>query len=304
MSNSYKNTCNKSYWSNFLGRRLTIDEKFILDDVITEKIQNDKLLNLSKHASKFGLYVNELTEMYGNCLFESLKYVGFYDDETELRRGIALLMLMVADVNLHEMFECSEILGSTPREIFNLTNEIEYVYCKKAEKLYKYTYETMCKDIYGKYSWNRLHTELILRVMACVFNLEFKIFHNAKTPENPNYITILKPTSSIPIFKTINLGLIGEFHYVPLVEMETPDKILKYRCSSNTFHKWARKMADEKERKDEDMLMKWEREWEKKEIEDGPEYNKKKSSNIHFFEKTFSNMDISENDIKNLMCFN
>jgi len=241
----YKRCVDVKYWEEYLNRKLTVDEKLMLKDVQIERTENIKLELIHNLAIQNGLYVGHLTDMDGNCLFESLKYIGLYDDADDLRKGIAFLLLLLENVDMEKEFNCKNILHSSPKTAFELTNEVKYVHCAKTSMLYKYTYQTMCHDLYGDHSWNRLNMEVILRIIAIVFNLGFRIFHTT------NYISEIIPESDKEV-TIINLGLMGEFHYVPLFpipnNLETPPKCAKFRSSLKAFHLWARLMARNLER--------------------------------------------------------
>jgi hypothetical protein len=235
----YQRCTNIKYWKDYLDRDLTTGEIILLKDVHIERKENMKLQAIHNLAIKDGLYIGHLTDMDGNCLFESLKYIGVYDNADDLRKGIAFLLLLLENVDMEKEFNCKNILYATPKITFECTNEIKYVHCKQTNMLYKYTYQTMCHDLYGDCSWNRLNTEVILRIIAIVFNFGFRIYHTT------DYISEIIPESTEnPTI--INLGLMGEFHYIPLINI--PDnadipECPKFRNSFKEFHYWARRMA-------------------------------------------------------------
>ena len=237
----YKRCVSIKYWKEYLNRDLTLEERIIIKDVYIEKKENIKLESIHNLAIKNGLYIGHLTDMDGNCLFESLKYIGIHDNADDLRKGIAFLLLLLENMDMEKEFNCKNVLHSSPKTAFELTNDIKYVHCKKTNMLYQYTYQTMCNDLYGNSSWNRLNTEVILRVIAIVFNFGFRIFHTT------DYISEIIP-ESVKEPTIINLGLMGEFHYVPLFpvldSMESQPKCPKFRSSFKAFHSWARRMAE------------------------------------------------------------
>lgn len=235
----YKSTLSVKYWHWFLERKLTQKEHFYLYDAKIEKQDNVMLRKIYSKAMEENLYISELTSMDGNCLFESLVHTGFHEDPDTLRQTTALLMTTFADVDLEKEFGDTEIIHSSPREIFGLMNEVDFVYCRKQEKLYKYTYDTMCRDIYGERNWNRVPTELILRVLAITTRTRIRIFHCN------GHITDINPKNAKT---TINLGLMGECHYVPLVStkhaVDNDDiKCPQFNDARRQFHRWAQKMC-------------------------------------------------------------
>ena len=236
----YRRCINIKYWQNYLDRNLTTREIILIKDVGIEIKENAKLGVIHNMAVKNGLYIEHLTDMDGNCLFESLKYIGIFDDADDLRKGVAFLLLLLENVDMEKEFKCKNILHTTPKIAFECTNDIKYVHCKQHNMLYQYTYQTMCNDLYGDSSWNRLNTEVVLRILAIVFNLGFRIYHTT------DYISEIIPESSEnPTI--VNLGLMGEFHYIPLVpipgNLDDIPECPKFRNSFKAFHYWARKMA-------------------------------------------------------------
>lgn len=242
----YKSTLSEEYWSKYLERDLLFKEKLILYDAKLEIRENKKLKKIHNNAKKKGLYIKELTEMNGNCLFESLCIIGLCDDIDTLKKATAVIAAIVEDVDLEtelgldlsKVFKIDGLSGMTPRKFFNLTNDIPYVYCRTRDMLYMYTYQTMCRDIYNCKCWYRINTELILRILAIVLQIRFRIFHTT------DYISEISHPE--PNF-TFNLGLMGEFHYVPLAYHECENDINKpcpkYKNSKRFFHKWASKMS-------------------------------------------------------------
>jgi hypothetical protein len=230
----YKNTVNKEYWTNYLGRELTRNEHILLCNTKSEKLINLKINSINEIAKKSGLCVSMLTNMHGNCIFESLQYFNMCDDIDQLRKGLALIML--AFKNKKNFIPNQELsLG----ELFGFYNDVEYVFCKSKQKLYKYNFDAMCIDLATDCSWTRLNTELIFTIMSIVLNLKFMIFH-----DNGHITTIC--TEENVCTKTIYMGLIDEVHYFPLDKISegTPQTCPNYKHSLKLFHKWARHMSD------------------------------------------------------------
>lgn len=296
----YERRSSLSYWRKYLERDLNIEEKLILKDIKIEKKENEKLKKIHEVAIQNGLYINHLTMMDGNCLFESLKYIGVHDSAVELRKGIAFLLSALEHVDLEAEFECSGVLHSSPHTAFNLTNEVSYVHCSKTDKLYRYTYQTMCRDLYGDSTWNRLNTEVVLRILAIVFNYEFRIIHTT------GHISTIKPQSKYPT-TVINLGLMGEFHYVPVVpippEMKETPECPKFRESVKAFHRWARSMAFSLGRYIDDGVDEGDRQAEEiynKELKAVTELSLK---DIHKDQTNFSSMNMTDMDMSNFVSF-
>lgn len=232
----YENTINEEYWEKYLNREITRTEKLLFMSVKSEKYMNATIRNMNNEVAKIGLYIPMLTNLHGNCIFESLQYFKLCDDIDELRKGIALIMLIFKN---KKFFIPEQEL--TLNELFTFRNDIEFVICKKTLKLYTYNFDAMCVDLATDSSWTRLNTELIFTVMAIVLNLKFKIIHN-----NGHCTTICINENSDT--KTLHLALINEVHYFPLdvddgdnSEEECP----QYSTALNSFHNWARNMAIE-----------------------------------------------------------
>ena len=224
----YEKTINRQYWQNFLDRNLTEEEKYLIESINDEKRINHKIEMLNQAASNQGLYIPMLTRMRGNCLFECFQYHNVLDDIMEFRRGLSKLMFSFRDF---PNFIPGQSL--TLKELFDCQNEIEYVYCKKTHKLYKYNYDIMCRDIACNYSWTRLPTQLLLTVISFVFNLKIRILYDN------SYITEICTNDDSDI---INIGLLGELHYVPLEikrGLQREDILPKYTDALKEFHQWA-----------------------------------------------------------------
>lgn len=239
----YKRTVDPKYWQEYLSRKLTNEEKYILSAVKKEQEMNNEIQKLYEIGKNDGLYIPELSALDGNCLFDSLRILGLYEDSKLFRVGLAQLMLILKNVpNFLPGF--SEPLG----EIFPNFTEIERVRCSKTGKVYRYNYDAMCVDLSKDTNWTRLNTELIMRLLCVLLNLNIKIYHVnghiTNTNENPNEQTL-----------TINLGQIGNsaqktdngYHYIPLKlhtnESEEFPKCVTYKEDLAEYHKWARTMA-------------------------------------------------------------
>jgi hypothetical protein len=227
----FPKTLNRDLWESYLDRQLTTEEIFIINDVKMEKMFNDKMEKLYENAKPLDLYIPVLTNLHGNCLFESLEYYKLCDDHDEFRKSLANLMYMVKD--------CKSFMPNQDRslkDMFSDTNEIEMVFCRNDEHVYKYTYDVMCQDFSSEFSWTRLPTQLIMMVISYVFDVELVILSNSST-----YIHRINQSTK-PNPTQIYLGHIGESHYVPLDKKRGhPDeeKCLKYNNSKVRFYKWA-----------------------------------------------------------------
>lgn len=244
---NYKLTINDEYWANQLrsiGKRLTKKEKKLLRSVKYEKQDNEAMARIQAKAITNGLYIPRLTELVGDCMFESIEHSGFCADREEFRKSIAILFFLFGDCKVISAYE------EPLKEVFAFFNEIEHVYCHDTNLLFKYTYYTMCSDMFTSGSWSRLPTELVMTVISVFFKVRFHIYHDNGHIDKICDIEVDKEISLEDRESNIYLALIGENHYVPLVHI--PDgmnvtetlKCPKYDVQLKKFHRWAREKAD------------------------------------------------------------
>lgn len=232
----YERTSNHEYWRQYLGRQLTDEEVSIIESAKDEKRCNNSVSVIHQCAQSHGWYIPMLTEFDGNCFFESLRYHNICDNIKNFRYGLSVLMMMFSD---RPNFIPGQEL--TLKQMFQNTNEIEYVYCRQHNEVYKYNYDVMCIDLAINCSWSRLNTEMILIVLSHVLNLKFLILH-----ENNHVSEICIHNNENT--KNVYLALLSEVHYLPL-DLKTgtgdPDEEIcpKYRDAHNIFHDWASNMA-------------------------------------------------------------
>lgn len=224
-------TLNENKWIQYLGRLLTKEESSLLERCKSEMYMNKLLSGLYSQASKKSLCVGALTEADGNCLFHSLVFHKLGNNATDLRRYISVLMFVFQKKenlfpNMKESLE----------ELFNNINEIETVARNDGLEC-KYTYEVMCKDLSNEYTWSRLPTELIITLISFIFRVEIIIITNMNDYEQK--INAYQG-SDIGYLETIYLGLVDEFHYVPLIKITNPEdyKQLYYREAQLRFQMW------------------------------------------------------------------
>lgn len=232
----YPRSAKVARWVSYLGRNLTYEECSLLDAVSDEIQYNKELEKLYNIAANKGLWIPELTRRNGNCLFESLYILGVCENQDVFRKYLAYMMYLFRDHK--NLFGYDD--PRTLREMFNDTNEVEYVLCTNEFVVYKYTYETMCQDFASGFSWTRLPTQLIIQFISSLMNIQFEIFSNTS-----NYVNVLNanPAGSNPYI--IYLGHLGENHYVPLeIRVGHPEEndCPKYANALRNFYKWAEMM--------------------------------------------------------------
>ena len=230
-----KNTIEE--WEKYVDRNLTKSEKKLIQNYNTECYYNQHLEYLHDVCNTKGLYVYRLTVPDGNCMFESLVELGYGESIRGLRQFISFIMYHASDIK-HFFADKDESL----RELFNVYNEVQHVFCEEEQKIYEYTYEVMCYDLASDNSWNNLPTELILLVISKIFDIEIVILNNQSDWEHticygePNF--------------TIYLGHLDELHYVPLdILSEEHHPRIYYDEYNEVFQQWCGKIKNEVQNK-------------------------------------------------------
>lgn len=230
----YPRSVKKNVWENYLGRKLELQELKLLKSVANENELNLDIKKLSHCANENNLYIYKLTDLDGDCLFESLKCYDLFDDLYEFKKMLSTIMIMCKnDKNLTPNKEF------TLSEIFSLTNGISTVYCKYTDKFYKYNFDAMCLDLMGASSWSRINTELLLTILSSLLNLKIIILHENK------HITKIE-TNVNENTMNVYIGLLSEYHYVPLKEITDSQHnyiVPRFTKYTKMIHEWGRQMA-------------------------------------------------------------
>lgn len=222
-------------WEKYIGRKLKTDEKSFLHDYKLELKMNACIKILHKRAQEKQLYIPYLTQLDGNCMFESLQYYNFFNNIEDFRKNIATMFLLYRDKKY--LFKNQE---NTLEELFYFTNEIESVMDPKTYKIYKYTYDMMCIDLWNNKNWSRLPTQLIMMIISYFYDIKFIIIN-----DDNDYETIIYCGNDENICLNIYLGHITESHYVPLAECKNENKkyVAKYHDEAKLeLYKWIIKM--------------------------------------------------------------
>ena len=208
----YKRSVDPIYWQSYLSRKLTNDEKHLLFSTKQEQQLNDEILKIYNVAKNDGLYIPELTELDGNCLFESLRILNLYNDSQLFRIGFAQLLLILK--NVHGVLPgFSESLD----EIYQNFRDCNYVICSKTKKAYYYNYDAMCVDLAKNSTWTRFNTELLMRILCAILNINIIIYHhNGHITNINNHIN--EDTINIYLGQTGDATQKNDsgFHYIPL----------------------------------------------------------------------------------------
>jgi hypothetical protein len=240
-----KNEFDVKFWIKQLGRRLEKYEYNIVNNALCEKEMNDSILDIAEYIKKDGLYIPNLSSDDGNCLFYSLCYLGLASDVDILKKGIVNLMIFFK--NLKKFIPGQEL---SLEELFGFYNDIEFVYCKNNQKLYKYNYDTMCMDFLSKKGWKRINTELLLTIMSIALNIKFNIYHDN------GHITKICPDERDNT-QNIYLAQIGECHYIPLkkIEEKVNIEIPLYDEDIKKFIFWKKIIELENTEDEENMIL-------------------------------------------------
>jgi hypothetical protein len=234
-------------WSKYLGRKLFLEEFKLLESLKTEIILNKMIYNLYKIIDENNknednrLYIPLLTQADGNCLFESLVYYNIGNDINSLKISISYFMYQLQNVKLPGQEE-------TLKEKFFtfFCDDIDYVIDNSDKKIYKYSYNVMCKDLCCKDSWKRIPTNLILILISWLFNCKIIIIS-----DNTNYKNIINVYENINLnieLKEIYLGKLGgEFHYIPLDILSDNENIIKLKHDKikKIFLEWAEEVSED-----------------------------------------------------------
>jgi hypothetical protein len=271
----FPRTINMFQWTKYLNRELTIEEKHLFNTVRMEKMLNMQLEKINENINKKNLEISYLTPLDGNCLFESLSYLGVGNNSDELRKAVCYLMVIFKD---YKNFFPDQ--AETISELFQVFNEIEYVHCRQDSRIYKYSFEVMCQDLYEACNWTRLPTQLILMFISKIFNLNIIIIQENGFEHN----IFVGDKEAIPIY----LAHLSESHYLPIDKIKDNLKELEYDNCKNNFIKWASKQAFMKQREEE--IEKEEIEKEEIEKEEIEKSNKPK----------FTELDVNEDALKRL----
>jgi hypothetical protein len=233
------------YWELFLNRKLKEKEQRIIHDYLLENDINSQIKSLHFNLVLNGTFtIPKLTKNNGNCLFESLSYLG-YGKSSEIRKNIAALLLSVK--NNYDFFPNKNIC---PEEMFTNCNDVELVKDEISNKVYEYDFDAMVVDLYSNHSWARLPMELILMTISRIFEINIKIFSNKS-----EYINTVSVWDASDDIETVYLGHLNEEHYVPVIKISediTKDSFLMdeftkcypiYTSAKKNYHKWGKNMA-------------------------------------------------------------
>lgn len=246
----YPTILDPDLWESFLNRSLKKTERKIIHNLLLESDTNLQIKSLYHNLIKNGHYsIPKLTKNNGNCIWESLYYLG-YGTPIEIRKNIASLLLLVK--NDFNFFPNRDIC---PEELFINCNDIELVKDKDNNLVYEYDYNMMVMDLYTSHSWTRLPMELILMTISRVYEIEIKIFSNKSSHINTVSVWDIDDIDNINNIDTIYLGHIDEEHYIPVIKIDNNlvhNPILlneltkfypRYISAKKEYHNWGYEMT-------------------------------------------------------------
>ncbi len=271
----FPRTINVFQWCQYLNRELTGQEKLLFHNVKMEKMMNMQLEQLSEKLKEKGMEISMITELDGNCLFNSLSSLGIGKDSDELRKGISYLMTIFKDYK--NFFPDQQ---ESLQELFVNFNEIELVHCKEDHRFYKYTYDIMCQDLNNTCNWTRLPTQLILMFISKLFNINISVIHDNGFESN-----IFMGNSDA---FTIYLAQLSESHYLPVDKIGEEPRNLSYDNSKTVFLQWAHRQAIMKKVRENQSQQ------EKKEQVEQKSESKVTFKEVEFTEETIKNMTESK----------
>jgi hypothetical protein len=224
-------------WENALERKLTKFEKKILKNADVEIYMNNCIKDLINNLKNDNLYIPKLSITNGNCFYDSVSYHLDNIKIKELKSIISDFLKTNKDTkNLFHNYELSL------NEMFEIQNEIEEYHDKTNDTIQKYTYDNMCIDIENNYSWKRTPMEIILLCISYIFNAKIIICHNNGYVHD--ICSINNPT------KFIYIGLLNEFHYIPLeIKKENDpediaDYIIIYNDDIDKYNNWRKQQKE------------------------------------------------------------
>jgi hypothetical protein len=228
-------TPNNKKWEIYLERKLTPKEKALFRKAQNEISINKDIMNLVINLKNDKLYIPELSVSDGNCLYESLNYHIKEKDLLNIRKSVANFMRLFK--NQKNIFTNNEY---SLYELFIFQNEIQYILDKKTDILYNYTFDVMCSDLECDGSWERLPIELILMCVSYLYDVKITICHDNGFMHNI--------TNTNNTHKEIYIGLLGEFHYIPLEIKKNgdshyiTDNVIVYNKYIDKFHEWKKNL--------------------------------------------------------------
>ena len=215
------------YWEKNLGRNISKDENKIIMQAKHENEINECVGNIYTTAQQNNMHIPFLTELDGNCIFECLKYHKICNNISDFRCGLAYLLITLK--NKKYFIPTRE---DSLEEIFDMTNDINIVFCKKDKKIYNYNFHAMCVDLANNGSWRRIQMDLVINCIAILTNIHIHIIHNN------GHISKINPVTNNDTL-TIYIGMIGEYHYIPICNntdehVECP----QFKSDRNKFNDW------------------------------------------------------------------
>ena len=129
----YPKSTNIKKWEQYLERKLDITEKRLLHNASQEVQLNKCIYNLIKNIKNKNLYIPTLSVSDGNCLYDSICYKLKDNTPIDIRNIISSFMKLYK--KYPDVFPSQNM---TLEDMFACQNDIDYIYDKNTNKLYKY----------------------------------------------------------------------------------------------------------------------------------------------------------------------
>jgi len=184
-------------------------------------------------------------------MFDSLLTQGIGKSIQQLRNSISFILFQFKDVKgfipgqaemtLEEIFTTFALPETlmTLRE-YDIDKGGVYLYNFNKQKLYRYTYDLLCRLVATEGYWDIIPANMILLVLSRMYNVEFNIVRH----DENNVITFsaYEGVKEPPELRKVWLGHIFENHYLPFEDIP-PEveslKIKKYLDYHVRFKAWA-----------------------------------------------------------------
>lgn len=195
-----------------------------------------------ENCNKHNYEISHVTNMNGDCFFECLVHNNICLNVQNARKMTSYLMhTFKSTVNF-----ISEHNNETLESLFEKYTESQSYHNVLNNKIEKYTYDVMCKDICNMGSWQRLPTQLIMMVLSKAYNIKFIIINSKKAniveicncPSNmPTTVNPIDISTNIPATETnanntksvkireIGLGFFPELHYIGIKRKHSTENI-------------------------------------------------------------------------------
>jgi hypothetical protein len=160
---------NPNIWREKVGRNLTKKEYEIIKDSRCEYRMNMKINEVQMRLNKIGFKISDLTDLEGNCMYESIGF-NVHEDIEVIKKKVSSSMKKWRN---EPAIKGNDLVLE---ELCMIYNEIEFV--KVNGKREKYTFDLMVLDLLQDNGWQRMPTEILLHIISKIYNKKIIIFRN------------------------------------------------------------------------------------------------------------------------------